>query len=131
YAVYARGDLALIGLDGLQVSGTAIFQVNTTTSEMTVGSGATTFTIPGGKFQFTGSNVHFRVPGLIDIGGTVDVTRSPDGTLNVNLAGASVSVTIDGTNIFTNTGSAGFQIGSNGFRLSSFKVNGFSIFDTV
>ncbi|HEX6130210.1 MAG TPA: VCBS repeat-containing protein, partial [Actinomycetota bacterium] len=137
YALYAAGTLALIGLDGLQVEGTLILKVNTATGTTptvladpdTTDADAGPFSIAPGTFSLTGANIHFRVGQLLDIHGTVGVTRQPNGTLDVAFQNAGVTITIDGTEVFSISGNAAFQIHPvTGFRLQSFKVNDFSIF---
>src|SRR5439155_1243780 len=126
--------LALVGLDGLQVSGTVSFQVNTNSGPKPVLNPAGTepdITIPGNSFTFGVANAHFTVADVIDIGGSVSITREPNGTLDVAVSNASVAVTVDHRQAFAIGGNATFTIGAaDGFKLQSFKVNGFSIFGT-
>src|SRR5205085_11920977 len=49
--------------------------------------------------------------------------------VQLDLTGAAVTIKIDGTEAFRISGDASFTIGgSDGFRLDSIRVNGFSIF---
>ena len=107
--------------------------VNTTTAQQVLTNpettGPTSFTIPSGTFSFIGTNVLFQVPGVFSVGGTLAATRQPNGTVEIAIAGATVSVTVNGTEIFELSGSAAFQISpTTGFKLQTFKVNGFSVF---
>ncbi len=87
YTLYAKGTIALVGLDGLQVSGTVELKINTTETtktiaDPTVTTGAT-LSIPGNAFDVTGTSP-FAVPGVLDIGGTIHVTREPTGVLDIS-----------------------------------------------
>ena len=129
YWLYATGTLDLIGLDGLKVSGTVTFGVNTTSLARTVTTSTGPVTLSPGVFSFIGSNIVFEVPGVFSVGGTLALTRQPNGTLEIGLVGATVSVTVNGTELFELSGSATFQISpATGFKLQTFKVNGFSVF---
>ena len=80
-----------------------------------------------GTFAFQGT-IQFKVGDLLDIGGTVVITRQPNGTLDLGLVGASVKVKVAGTEVFAISGTALFSISPlTGFRMQSFKVTGFSI----
>ncbi|HEX4525985.1 MAG TPA: VCBS repeat-containing protein, partial [Gaiellaceae bacterium] len=132
YTLYAKGTLALVGLDGLQVSGTVELKVNTTATSKTIpdpnSTTGQTITIPGNGFDVAG-DIHFTVPGVLDISGAIHVTRQSTGVLNVSIGNATIAVTVSGQPVFSISGAAAFEIGGEGgFHLSSFKVNGFSIF---
>jgi len=129
YVLYATGTLALVGLDGLQVTGHATLMINTTdTTKSITPPGGSAVNLAGGVFDVTG-DIHFAVPGVLDVGGTIHVARQPNGALDLRIDNASVAVTVSGTHVFSINGSAAFTIGgAGGFHLSSFKVNGFSIF---
>ena len=66
---------------------------------------------------------------MVRLGGTLGLTRAPDGTLDITLAQASVLVTVSGTDVVRLAGYGAFSISPiTGFRLVSFKVDDFAIF---
>src|SRR3989442_10507320 len=77
YALLASGTIALVGLDGLVVQGTATFQVNTTPQPRTVGGQ----TIAPNTFSFVGTGMRFSVAGVLEIAGAGTITRQPRGAL--------------------------------------------------
>ena len=126
YALHASGNLALVGLDGLDISGLVTFDINTSTNDLTPPTGVL---IPSGRFVFQALNVVIQVPGVVRLGGTLGLTRAPDGTLDITLAQASVLVTVSGTDVVRLAGYGAFSISPiTGFRLVSFKVDDFAIF---
>src|SRR5262249_24762737 len=138
YGLYATGKVEIVGLGGgLNVSGTVTFEVNTTTSGFTMPnpvSGATpaSIQIPASTFSLVVSNADLSVPGIFDLSGTTGITRSADGTLTLAIAGASVSLSINGTQVFSIGGSATFTIDPvNGFQMQTFSVGNFSIFGGI
>ena len=71
----------------------------------------------------------FSVAGVFTVSGNLSVTRQPNGTLDVSMSGASIAVTIGGQEVVSLQGAAAFSISPlTGFRLSTFKVDGFKIF---
>ncbi len=128
YAIFVKGTVALIGLDGLTLTGTVSLKINTTGTPQTLTTGGETATnMAPGTFAFQGT-IQFKVGDLLDIGGTVVITRQPNGTLDLGLVGASVKVKVAGTEVFAISGTALFSISPlTGFRMQSFKVTGFSI----
>src|SRR5439155_273171 len=126
YVLVASGTIALVGLDGLVVQGTVTFQVNTTPQPHTVGGQ----NISANTFSFVGTGVKFSVGGVLEITGGLAITRQPNGVLDVSISNAEIGVTVDAKKIFTIKGSAAFTMGSaGGFRLKTFSVSDFSIFD--
>ncbi|CAB5080406.1 hypothetical protein D3OALGB2SA_510, partial [Olavius algarvensis associated proteobacterium Delta 3] len=129
YTLYASGTIALVGLDGLQIEGTATFSINTTPQVRTIATPGGDQSIGPNSFLFIGSPVSFRVPGVLDITGALAISRKPSGVLDVSIASASVTVTVKDQEVFSISGNASFSIGgADGFRLQNFKVDGFSIF---
>jgi hypothetical protein len=137
FGLYATGDVALIGLDGLVVQATATFMVNTSTTAVDVTTSDGTQSLSPGTFSFLATPVDastpiFSVPGILDISGSFSISRKPNGVLDVSFAAATVAVTIGDSEIFRINGSAGFTIGGvDGFRLQNFRVNGFYIFGAL
>ncbi|PYQ02014.1 MAG: hypothetical protein DMF83_24450, partial [Acidobacteria bacterium] len=126
YVLVASGTIALVGLDGLVVQGTVTFQVNTTPQPHTVGGQ----NISANTFSFVGTGVKFSVGGVLEITGGLAITRQPNGVLDVSISNAEIGVTVDNKKVFTIKGSAAFTMGSaGGFRLKTFSVSDFSIFD--
>ena len=130
FAILVKGHLALVGLDGLQLSGDVEFRVNTgdATLGQNLSAGGVTRTVVPGTFSFIGTNVHFRVGTLLDLGGSIVISRQPNGTLDVALINAFVKIVVNGENLFEIGGTALFEINAlTGFRMQSFKVSGFKI----
>ncbi|MEO6789835.1 MAG: hypothetical protein ABI187_02615, partial [Ornithinibacter sp.] len=127
FAIQVTGDLALLGLDGLTVSGRVSFLANTSTSDILMPDGTTTLT--AGRYAFAASNVVISVAGVFTIQGTLGLTREPNGDLDITLAPISVLITISGRNVASLRGFATFTISSvTGFHLVNFKVDDFSLF---
>ena len=127
YAIRVTGLLAFVGLDGLEVSGTVTFEVNTATVGITVPTSGTP--ISPGRFSFIAAGVRIAVAGVVELTGTLGITRQPDGTLDVVLGNAAVLVSIGGTDVARLGGYGAFTISPvTGFRLSSFRVDDFAIF---
>ena len=144
----AMGDLALVGLDGLNVSGTVVIRLNTSNQavnqtlmvETDDGAVPVVLNFPTGQqiVSFRGDDVRFTVGSVLQIRGGIAFNKQPNGTIDVSLAGASVSINIGApanpNDPFASPsvylgGTAAFTIGgTDGFRLQSFKVNGFSLF---
>src|SRR5205814_7651711 len=80
YALFATGHLALVGLDGLTVTGDVTFQINTTQLQKTVGG---SHSIPASTFSFIGTGITFSVRSVFTVSGTLAVTRQPTGPLGV------------------------------------------------
>jgi len=135
YALYARGQLALVGLDGLTVTGEVILQINNSNSARTLqvpqGDQTTSVTVAPGSFQFVGAGVRFAVDRVFEVTGTLALSRAPNGTLDIALANAGVGIFLGGEEpAITVSGNAAFQISPvTGFRLQSFRVNDFTLFE--
>ena len=124
YALTASGKLQLVGLDGLNVSGDVTFEINTTSSTLN-GVGPNTF-------QLTVSGADINIAGVVDLSGTLAITRAPDGTLTLAIVNASLQITVSGEQVFGIGGSAAFTISpTTGFHMQSFSVGSFTLFNTV
>ncbi len=157
YAVFAYGQVALVGLSPLSISGSIAVLINQTGQSLDVTvplpSGSTPASVPvdfqSGAFleEFAAgydSNGQVDPTQLLTISasqvftiqGAVQFTETSTGQVNVNVPTASVNITIPDANgnfpstpTFSINGSAQFTIGGGqGFQLQSLQVNGFSIF---
>ena len=149
YALQGEGGVALVGLDGLDVTGNASLRINQTgraidetilvpnpsyDPDIPAGAGnpltidaSVVYTSASMVQAFEGSLV-FEVVDVFRMTGTVSFRKMPTGTVIVDVPTASVSVTIDGEDIFSINGHATFTIGgAEGFQLKDLKVDGFSI----
>ena len=132
FGLYASGTLELLGLDGLVVEGNVELRINTSTSGAPWdpdGTGSLQ-SIPINSWRVTGTGIKVKVGDVLEVGGNLVVNRQPTGALDLAFSGASVKVAkIDGVWAFELGGAASFTISpTNGFRLQSFKVDGFKIF---
>ncbi len=110
------------------MQGTVTFKINNTAQPQTLGGQL----ISPNTLAFEGTNVVFSVAGVFTVSGSLSVTRQPNGTLDVSLSGAQLAVTVSGQEVFAIQGAASFSISPiTGFRLSTFKVDGFSVFGEV
>ena len=124
YGLTASGTLQLVGLDGLNVSGDVSFQINTTSSTLDGVSPNT--------FELTVAGADVNVAGVVDLSGTLGITRAPDGTLTLAIADANLAITVSGQQVFAIGGSATFTISpTTGFHMQSFSVGSFTLFGTV
>ena len=96
-----------------------------------VPAGLSTGAMLSGRFGFAVTNAVFEVAGVFRLQGSLGLSRQPDGTLDLTLANASVTVTIGGTDVATLRGFGSFSISpTTGFHMNSFKVSGFNLFPT-
>ena len=125
------GTLELLGLDGLVVQGTVELRINTSATAFDFDSPTGGLDpIAGNSWRVQGTSIKFSVGDVLEVEGNLAVNRQPTGVLDLAVSGAAVRVAkINGTWAFEIGGAANFSISpSNGFRLQSFKVNGFKIF---
>ncbi len=127
FALRVTGTLSLVGLDGLTVSGSVTFEANTTTSDQSVPGH--TPVLAAGTYRFTATNARFAVAGIFELTGTLGLTRSPSGDLDISLANAGLLIGIGGRDVARLTGFGAFSISPvTGFRLVNFKVTDFKLF---
>ncbi|HEX7197169.1 MAG TPA: hypothetical protein VF364_10120, partial [Candidatus Limnocylindria bacterium] len=131
WAMRAIGTIALLGLDGLGISGTVAFQVNAsdslTLNPGDLGAGMTGAMAPG-VFSFTATDVVITAGSAVTLGGSIRLTRERDGTLGISLWNATAMVTVGGENVVSITGFATFSISpTTGFQLGSFRVTDFQL----
>ena len=128
FAIHVTGTFALVGLDGLTVSGNVNFTANTSNGPITLPDSTT---VDAGRYSFVATGVTISVAGVFTIQGTLALTREPNGDLNITLAPISVLVTVSGTNVASISGFATFTISSvSGLQLQNFKVTDFALFPT-
>ncbi|NMM34939.1 MAG: hypothetical protein HHJ13_13255, partial [Phycicoccus sp.] len=139
WALRAVGTIALLGLDGLGITGTVSFEVSTSPSHTfpmpQVGSGATLIAagdVAPGFFSFTALNVVITAGDVVTLRGSLRLTRQPSGALDISLWNATALVTLGGTDIVSLAGFATFSISpQTGFQLGSFRVTNFALFPTA
>jgi hypothetical protein len=133
WAIRVTGNLTLLGLPGLAVSGAVTFSMSTASDQdiqvPLVDAQHPAFVVPRGTFSFTSQNTVFRIGDLITLGGTLALTRQADGTLDVALAPATLTVRIANADVVRLSGFGTFAISPvTGFRLQAFKVSDFQLF---
>ncbi|HWG93174.1 MAG TPA: VCBS repeat-containing protein, partial [Mycobacteriales bacterium] len=132
YALYAAGRLQLLGLRGLEVSGTVVISLNTLTTVASFTTSTGTVTVQPGTFSITVGDLRLGVAGVLLVTGTLDVRRQPNGDLDLALGGASVEVAVGGTGVVRLGGYATFSITrATGLRLGTFAVDAFELFPTL
>ena len=87
YALVVSGTVSLVGLDGLAVSGTVSLKINTATTDAVFTSPSPTMTVKAQTFSLLVSSFYVGIAGLLDVRGTLAVTRQPNGTLDLAIAG--------------------------------------------
>ncbi len=93
---------------------------------------STGVTVAKQTYELRATITKFGVAGVLDIGGTLIVTRQPNGTLDLAIVGADVTVKVQSTTVVNLKGYAAFTISpTTGFRLAGFKVDSFSLFPGV
>ncbi|MDT4911740.1 MAG: large repetitive protein, partial [Pseudonocardiales bacterium] len=87
WALRATGTIAFLGLDGLGISGTVSFQVNSSdTMSFTLDDmGGMTGAIGAGLFSFSALDVVIQAGDVVTLGGSLRLARSPSGVLDVSL----------------------------------------------
>ncbi|HND54359.1 MAG TPA: hypothetical protein PLV92_18235, partial [Pirellulaceae bacterium] len=130
FALQTSGDFALVGLDGLVVSGDMGVNLNRTGAAVNE-----TVSLPGGasvnvKFdtaerveQFRG-DATFEVGGVFTLHGAMTATKQANNSVLVDLADIDLGLVLHDEEIFSIGGSARFSIGaSDGFRLLDMGVD--------
>ncbi|NOS68309.1 MAG: calcium-binding protein, partial [Verrucomicrobia bacterium] len=138
YALDATGDLAFVGLDGLTISATgARIRINDSGRAVNTDLSIPNSTQPPVQMRFLGvervmefkSHITLNVLGAFRLEGDFSFARKPNASVQVVIAGATVGITVSGTEVFSLSGSAAFTISSgDGFKLQNFSLNGFTLF---
>ena len=132
YALSATGSVALVGLDGLNLTFTSVtFKINTTGQRLSPTDGTSTAAdaIDPYTFSLVVTGVHLKVGSVLDISGNLAVTRDATGVLTLTIAGAAMTITVGSTQVLSIGGNASFTIDpATGFHLVSFNIGTFSLF---
>ena len=148
--LHASGTIALIGVSGLDIavqtatidlntSGTTVDETLTVPGQTTTQTVRVFFPNPGITASFVASGLTLTAGTILQIGGSFAFSKTPDGTVNVAITGASIKLNLGSSSAPAGhafdspdvelDGSAAFSLGgANGFSLSSFSVNGFKVF---
>ncbi len=135
FAMSALGDVALVGLDGLQISGTVGVKVNNTggavSETIQVGSESVPVTFAdteGNIMKFSGSGITMSVAGIFSMTADINFSRMATGRVLVDVPRMSMSIVIDETDVFGISGQAKFTIDPiEGFKLQNILMTGFTI----
>jgi hypothetical protein len=151
YALSAGGAAALVGLDGLDVSGTLSVKANNTGQAIdqpidvpNPNYDATKPTSPDNeptisaevKFDTTdnvldfGGSVSITVASALTLSGTIDITKDETtGGADVSIPSATIALSSGGQEVVSISGAADFTIDSaDGFKLKDSKLTDFSLF---
>ena len=93
YVLSVAGTVALVGLDGLRVSGTATLEVNTSTTDCSASAPVACGGVGGiaaQTYSLLVTDLHLGVAGVLDVTGSLFVTRQPNGTLDLAVTDAEV-----------------------------------------
>ena len=140
WALRATGELALIGLDGLNIVGSVQFQVNTSDSTTftflsATGTGTNVIAagaVAAGAFSFGATGMEIRAGDTVSLRGSLRISRQLDGSLALALSNASVMVAFSATSVASMSGFASFTISpATGFQLGNFKLTGFSMLSAM
>ncbi|MEJ2698045.1 MAG: hypothetical protein P8Z70_00015, partial [Desulfuromonadales bacterium] len=135
FALIAEGEAALVGVDGLNISGRITARVNNSGQAVTK-----TITIPddpgievsfdsSGKVEEFSGELEFGVAGVFTLSGLVRFTRLPNGVLQVDIPLASLLVFAGGKEVVGISGAAAFSLGGGqGFKMENLRLQGFSLF---
>jgi len=129
FALYASGNVALVGLPGLQVSGgMSILYNNTGAAQTNPDSNSTVTSIPNGGPTISVTGLTFAILDSQNrqvVAITITATIQMDGSeVDINASSVDFKLQINGNQIVELTGSVEFTIGADGFQLGA---NGFQI----
>ncbi len=134
YALSASGAVALVGLDGLQISGSVAVQANQTgravdeTVQVLGTSVPVKFTTTDDVQAFQG-DVVLTVGGVFQLGGALTATKTCSGAVLVDIPDMELSLLRDNVEVFGIGGKARFSIGgSDGFRLLDMGLTSVSVY---
>ncbi|MBC8496829.1 MAG: hypothetical protein H8D37_04135, partial [Chloroflexi bacterium] len=134
YALDASGTAALVGLDGLIIEGSLGVRINKTgqTVDETISTPAgdvnVKFTTAENIQAFSGS-VTIKVAEVFVLSGSITAIQRANGTVFVDIPNVSLSITVDGTEMFGISAAARFSISpADGFRLMDMRVTEFTLF---
>src|SRR6202022_344494 len=131
YGLYATGTLSLVGLNGLTVTATVTLKINTTGASLSItdpANSANAIAIGASSFSLAATHVDLNAGGVFDVSGALKIARSASGTLYLALTGATVSINVNGSPVFSIGGSATFTIDPvSGFHMQSFSVSDFAL----
>ncbi|MCG8549230.1 MAG: hypothetical protein MI799_02375, partial [Desulfobacterales bacterium] len=157
YALDARGSAAFVGLDGLVLQGSVGVRVNTTQTAVdetinipdpAAGDDISVnllFASPALVQSFSGEvslligqtdtnesgGIDEDDKGVFELTGTIGFTRSPSGSIRVDIPNAAVAVYMDNQAVVEISGAARFVISdTHGFKLEDIALNGASLFGT-
>ncbi|MCY2990036.1 MAG: hypothetical protein NTY19_19505, partial [Planctomycetota bacterium] len=123
YALVTSGDVGLVGLDGLDISGSFGVRANqlhaTVNETISTPDGSVTVAFDTGEdvLSFSGSAT-LSVAGVFTLQGEVEATKTGSGMILVDVPNMSLNITIGGQNVFGLGGKARFGIGGgDGFQL--------------
>jgi hypothetical protein len=136
YALTTGGNVALVGLDGLEISGGFNVKANklgtpvNETITTPAGTVAVLFPTNATEMTFAGSAT-LKVAGAFAMSGSVEVTKNPSGVILVDIPEMSLSIASRGTNIIELGGRTRFGIGGGrGFQLLDFGLTQVSLMGT-
>ncbi|MEM5775871.1 MAG: hypothetical protein AAGU05_12790, partial [Anaerolineaceae bacterium] len=131
YALSVDGSAALVGLPGLQISGSLGVKINQTghiVSEVVhteSGDVQISFTTAENIKVFSGS-VMLMVEGIFSLGGTVTATIKANGTILLDIPDVQLTIFKDAEELFFIAAAARFSIAKgSGFSLVDMRVTGF------
>ncbi len=154
YGLYATGTLALAGLSGLNITANITLEINNTGAPVTFSDCTTTVCSldAATTFSLTAASVDINVANVLDISGTLSISRTANGTLTLAVGGpcsgpfnnttgctnsgctppacndAALTVTVSGNQVFDLKGNASFTIDPvNGFHLQSYSLDDVSL----
>ena len=130
FGLFATGNVAFVGLPGLNITGTVTVRINTTglafTQNLTIANPngtpqnvSVSFANANAVTEFIASNVNISIGGVLKItAGTVAFSKRPNGVVLVTIDQGNVSITVDGQEAFKIARAVRFTMGgTDGFRL--------------
>ena len=133
YALSADGSAALVGLDGLQISGTLGVKINQTGKIVNETVHTLTQDIPvkftsADKIQIFSGSITLTVTGIFTLTGSITATIKANGTVLIDIPDVSLSISLNGSEVFAISAAARFSISKvDGFKMLDMRMTGFSI----
>jgi len=134
YALTSSGAVGLVGLDGLNISGTFTVEANKLGTSVnrtiwTPGGSVSVFFANGDEVLKFGGTAVISVAGVFEIRGEVIATKMNSGRVLIDIPEIAVALKINGLQVFEVGGRARFAIGgSDGFQLLDVGVTDVSVF---
>jgi len=128
YALSATGNVALVGLPGMVISGDVGVNINKTGTAVSETDIGLVFADGTEVFEFSIANATLEVAGIFRVSGNIMAYKTAAGSILVDIPDMSMLLTMGDTEVAGLLGAIRFSIGgTDGFALRNMQLTGFSI----